>query len=162
MVDRGQHGHPDRSASLQPRTQQTTMDCVFWHLSIRTSDLSNSSSLDWTPWACLLPLFIREPWPPTILSEVNHCSLLGCVLRETDTADQVDPARSAVLAIILPCQTITVRPLLNTLKSVHLPFCPASNTSTLRRNVHFLPNIFHPLAGATMKGQSVLFTCQWS
>lgn len=48
-VDRGQHGHSDWSAAMQPHTQQTAIHCVFWHLSIRAcinffNDLSYSSS----------------------------------------------------------------------------------------------------------------------
>lgn len=36
-MNRGQHEHPDWSATMQQQTQQTVMLCVFWYFLIRTS-----------------------------------------------------------------------------------------------------------------------------
>ncbi len=117
-VDRGQHGHPDWSAAMQPHTQQTAMHCVFWHLSTKTSInfLSNlsycSSSIG---SACRLTL-------------IHPSSCLGALLIDTDLCRPGTHHKSwpSLLASQLcPCQTHSVKPL-------RLPIFTSSNTSTLR------------------------------
>ena len=56
-VDKGQRGHLDSSAAMQPHTQQTVMHCVFWHLSIRTSLTSSDI------WAIVARLLGRTRGP---------------------------------------------------------------------------------------------------
>ena len=76
------------------------------------------------------------------LSSVHHCSVLWPLLT---TADQEHPTRAAVLEMLWPsCLAFTLWPLWNSLKSLHLPIFPASNTSTLRTKCSMLPNISHP------------------
>lgn len=72
-VDRGQDGHPERFAAMQPYMQQTVMYCVSWRLSIRTginsfSNLSKTTcQLDRTTHASLClphaPLIHGHQWP---------------------------------------------------------------------------------------------------
>ena len=132
-VDRGQHGPPDWSVAMQPHTHQTVLHCVFWHLSIRTSNLSNSSSSVWLDHAGQpsLPTCINEPWAIT-LSLVHHCSFFGPLFIDTDHALGT-PHRAALWEMLWASHlAITTSPLSNWLKSLRTPIFPASNTSTMR------------------------------
>jgi len=111
VVDRGQHGHPDWSAAVQPHTQQTAMHCVFWHLSIRTS-INFLSNLSYSSSSVGSDHTINEPRPPMTLSPVHHCSFLGALLIDTDHCRPGTPHKSCSFGDALtqssqfgPCQT---------------------------------------------------------
>ena len=152
-------GDPDWSAAMQPHMQQTAMHCVFWHLSIRTSinffsNLSNSSlsvgsdHMDWS----LLPTCIYETWAMT-LSPVQHCSILGPLLIDTDHCRPGTPHKSCSSGDALAQSSSNHNLALVKLAEILMlaPFFLPLTHQLWGQHVDLLPNISHPLTGDMMK-----------
>ena len=79
----------------------------------------------------LLLMCISEPWLPKTLLPVHHCSFLGPLLIDTDHWPGT-PHKSCSFGDALTQSSSHHTLGSNLLKSLHLPFFPASNRSTMR------------------------------
>lgn len=118
------------------------MQRVFLHLSIRTgincfSNLNYSSlshGLDHTGQPTL-PTCINQPWSSMTLSPVHRCSFLGPFLIAMDYYSTVRTGNTPQELQYWSRLAITIWPLSDSLKSLHVPTFPASNLSNFENKM---------------------------